>query len=329
MSAKKTSAGKSKVTGRSYLRVDYGVRPAKHIERLMMTEAFHRLGTFAPIDEYGYVGFGAIYFRDFQLMRKRLGITRLDNIEYATDRARFVFNQPFRDMRMHFDSSSNVLPTLNWRRRAIVWLDYDAKISDSMLVDLDVVCTEAMSGSLLAITVDAEAEDEAGLPMKLEDLELDAEWKDPRVTSLEGDGLADLSYSAIRRQVDRVIAVRNSDEKDASKHLTFGQSFHFRYADGARMLTVGGIIHSAADATKFKASGIDTLSCYRPGPKFLRISVPRLTYRERRQLDQALPAKDVDRFAARWKKKLSIPLEDARNYARFYRYFPTFVDADL
>ena len=62
----------------SYLKVDYNLRPAKQIERRMILDTFHNLGTVGfPIRDYKYVGFGSIYFVDFAMFHKLLGIRKL------------------------------------------------------------------------------------------------------------------------------------------------------------------------------------------------------------------------------------------------------------
>lgn len=59
----------------SYRIINYPLRPAKAIERRMLCAAFERLHPFQRIERYRYVGFGSIYFSDFQLLHRQLGIT--------------------------------------------------------------------------------------------------------------------------------------------------------------------------------------------------------------------------------------------------------------
>ncbi len=58
----------------SYEKIHYGLRPAKNIERKMMCECFWRLSAFHPVHNYRYIGFGSVYFSDFLLFHKVLGI---------------------------------------------------------------------------------------------------------------------------------------------------------------------------------------------------------------------------------------------------------------
>jgi len=65
----------------SYRIINYALRPAKAIERRMLCAAFERLHPFQRIQDYRYVGFGSIYFSDFQLLHRQLGITDMLSIE--------------------------------------------------------------------------------------------------------------------------------------------------------------------------------------------------------------------------------------------------------
>ena len=65
----------------SYRMVNYALRPAKAIERQMMGEALRRLHPFQRVEAYRYVGFGSIYFSDFQLVHRTLGLNSMISIE--------------------------------------------------------------------------------------------------------------------------------------------------------------------------------------------------------------------------------------------------------
>ena len=64
--------GRDELSG-SYNAIDYRLRPAKHAERAMLVEAAARL-RFSDLQNYRYVGFGSIYFSDFEIFHKVLGI---------------------------------------------------------------------------------------------------------------------------------------------------------------------------------------------------------------------------------------------------------------
>jgi hypothetical protein len=98
----------------SFRRIDYSLRPAKHAERRMLCDIFRRLRPFGRIEDYVYVGFGSVWFSDFALFHRALGIKRMISIEQAeTARDRIEANKPFQ-IPVIYNQSTNVLPTLDW-----------------------------------------------------------------------------------------------------------------------------------------------------------------------------------------------------------------------
>jgi len=72
----------------------------------------------------------------------------------------FEFNRPFRSIDLRFGKSNEILPQTGWDKRSIVWLDYDGRLDTNVLADVDTFCTRAVSGSLLAVSVNAETDKE-------------------------------------------------------------------------------------------------------------------------------------------------------------------------
>ncbi|GAH88114.1 unnamed protein product, partial [marine sediment metagenome] len=123
----------------------------------MFCEAFNRLSAFGRVDSYRYIGLGSIFFSDFSLFHKSLNFKNNINIEqHHGDIERFKLNRPYNCIDLKFGESNDILPTLDWDVKTIVWLDYDSPLSDSILADILFVCTHLQPGSLLIVTVDAE-----------------------------------------------------------------------------------------------------------------------------------------------------------------------------
>lgn len=61
--------------------VGYSLRPAKHVERRILCDAFRRRSKFASVESYQYVGFGSVWFSDFSLFHRQLGIGKMISIE--------------------------------------------------------------------------------------------------------------------------------------------------------------------------------------------------------------------------------------------------------
>src|SRR5256885_14055760 len=122
----------------SYKKVFYDVRPGKQIERRMLLDTFQLLsnGGFR-LSEYQYTGFGSIYFVDFVLFHKYLGITKLLSLEHdpaAEKRARF--NKPYDIIKLEIKSAFDAIPSLDRDLRNVLWLDYDFTLESSVLADV-------------------------------------------------------------------------------------------------------------------------------------------------------------------------------------------------
>ena len=323
----------------SYRIINYSVRPAKAIERRMLCAAFERLHAFQHIQDYRYIGFGSIYFSDFQLLHRELGITDMLSIEKdVSARGCFRFNRPYKCIRLKFAASSQVLPALNWGRRTIVWLDYDDRLNVNILGDIATVCFRATSGSLVVISVNAHPdaepskedrdihEKETGKPFDLSDYRLHIAKelvgeKLPAGTSgadLRGQGLAKVFREIIHNEIVEQLSIRNA-MLQPEERIYYRQLFHFRYKDGAQMVTVGGILYRRADEQTLTACDFDTLPFIRNGAEHCSIKAPCLTGKEIRHLNTQLPTNSPAKLRA-----AGVPLSDIQQYAEVYRYFPTF-----
>lgn len=311
----------------SYERINYRLRPAKHVERGMILEALQRLRVFAPLRQYRYVGFGSTYFADFILVHRVLGIKKMISIEQdEAKRARFTFNKPFRTVNLMFGHSTEVLPTLAWTTRSIIWLDYDGPLTSSVLADVDWVCSAAPPGSVLIVTVHAEPEpldpDDEGVRVRTLKKNIEAKNMPNGITA--DAHLADWGLAEVGRTViDSAIRAAVRDRSTSSATISYQQLFNFQYRDGARMSTVGGVLLGASERKDLSRCAFDDLSYIKGGEAACVIKVPLLTNREVRSLDRHLPA------TAAGTRVAMIPKRDREAYAEIYRFFPTFVDADF
>ncbi len=308
----------------SYKSVNYALRPAKNIERKMLCEVINRLEKFDRVYNYRYIGFGSTFFSDFSLFHKSLKITKNISIEREIqERARFEFNRPYRCIDLKFGDSNEILPKLQWNVKTIIWLDYDEPISQNILTDVEFVCANATSGSLLIVTVNAQPDD---FNKRVKSFKKRVgETKFPEGISeakLGGWGTAQISRRIINNEIEMSINIRNGGKASGTK-LKYKQLFNFQYADGAKMLTVGGILYDESQYALVEKCGFENIEFIRTGEQPYLIEVPSLTLKEIKYLDKLLPCDNVDEIAT-W-----IPKEDRQRYSKIYRYFPAFVDAEL
>jgi len=341
----------------SYERIDYTLRPAKAVERRMMCEAFQRLAAFAPLSAYRYVGLGSVYFHDFVLFHRSLGTEHMISIEKDEhNEERFRFNLPFGCIDLRMGLTTKVLGDIPWDRRLIVWLDYDGPLDRSVLTDVSTFCTQAVGGSVVIVTVNADPErrgdeqegpgprapddDEAAVPepeaegsqvepfsrlARLRARLRDAEKVpgDVAERDLGGWGTARVCHRILRNQIREVISHRNGGLAPP-RRLCYMQLFNFHYADGARMLTTGGLVYEEHQRETVQACRFASLPFVSDDDRPVLIRIPRLTHRERRHLDQWLPGK-----VPASKVPPCVDVDVVRQYAAIYKHFPNFAEVEL
>lgn len=314
----------------SYSKINYRLRPAKAVERKIICDSLRELSAFGDVATYRYIGFGSTYFSDFILFHKFLHIEDMISIEKDKHaKERFEYNKPFGCIQMKYGDSSDIISTLEWSKKSIVWLDYDSPLRQSILDDIDSLIGNLVPGSVLTVTVSAEPERSSNEDVKPDEYrmqKLKEEFSNENIPfnikpiDLTGKRLAKLYKRMIDNQLKQSIANFNSARSSKEK-IEYKQIFHFNYADGARMLTIGWLLfdkNSSAVVDKcqfnkhFNTKDIDT-------PYI--IEVPNLTNKEVQYLDSKMPSIDCDSI-----ERLCIPLKDIKNYAEIYKYFPSFVE---
>lgn len=320
---------------RSYEEVNYTLRPAKSIERKMLVETLRNLSDFDAVDSYRYVGFGSTYFSDFTLIHKALGISDMISVERDVDKEeRFKFNRPYNCIRIEFGNSNDVLPDLHWDKKTILWLDYDSKLDSNILSDVRIACSSAISGSALIVTVNANPQRFEGVSAReLAELRLQQLEKDVGANKVPGDvdgkNLKGWDEAIVHRRIINNEIAQTLSERNGGcakgEEMQYKQLFDFHYADGPKMLTTGGLLYKQEHQDTVGKCGFSRLDFVRlSGDEPYLIEVPSLTYREIQYLDAQLPLSDHTELEAK-----AIPRKHLRQYARVYKYFPNFAEADL
>ena len=308
----------------SYQKINYRLRPAKHVERKMIAECLRRLDRVSSLSHYRYLGFGSPFFTDFSLFHRTLGIADMVSIErMVEDQPRFEFNRPFECVGLEFGESSDILPELDWSARSIVWLDYDKKLSLGHLADVETVVGNAAPLSVLMVTVNA---DPGGYPeraKKLRDRLPHLVPIDATDDTLGGWGMAATYRSIINERISVTLRNRNHGMRPGAI-IHYSQLFNFHYQDGVPMLTVGGVLFDEGLRGQFSSCQFDDFEFVRWGDESCDISVPNLTPKEMRALNEMLPTATPSVI-----DQPGLTPDEIETYARVYRYFPAYVDADI
>jgi len=317
----------------SFRKINYSLRPAKHAERKMMGELFRRLAAFAPLEEYRYVGLGSVWFADFSLYHKALGIADMISIERATgNRARFEANRPF-NIQMKFMTTTLALPELDWTKRSIVWLDYDGVISTDILLDARLVGGSCRSGTIVAISVNCgradevnAAEDDPSGPTALdrfrETFGRERVANDITDDDLLGRRFAKLSRDMVLAEIEEAVALRNGQ---GNPQCFFDPIVSFSYKDDAPMTTIVGVFYDEPERERFDKCHFSELDFLRAGNELIDIQVPKLTIKELRYLENQLPLADGHNLQLEG----DIPEKEASAFEKLYRYLPNFATLEV
>ena len=304
----------------SFEKLNYLLRPAKQIQRRLLLESFQQLALDGfDLSSYRYLGFGSPYYVDFVLFHRTLGISSMLCIEREDIPRRMEFNKPFRFVDVRMQPVSEIIAELGSEGRLLVWLDYDEPLDGNKLDDIDGFCQRLNVGSILLVTV------RSGLQVKQRDALLDEAGeafsvfygRPVRAKLLQPANAAGFFEEVIRGRIDSTLQTRED--------VQFVQMFDFRYADGAQMLSVGGMICDAGTAEQLRAGRAMKGEWIRAdGRAPTEIKVPLLTVREKLWLEQRL-------HETLTVADLEFELEERHleDFKRHYRQYPSYTEVWL
>ena len=306
-------------------KVNYLIRPSKQVERKLIIEALHRLQTAYSIDNYQYVGMGSLFYVDFQMFHKYLGIKDMVSMEMEEEKInRFDFNKPYDFIELRPGISTDLLPALDWRKDMFIWLDYDSEISKMVVSDIQIICNRIKRGGILVITLDAKPERfetperDTSIPVNKNRLKTFKESLYPyHPFDMSEKDLSAKRLPSLLREI--VIGVIN-DELER-RQLKFFQVFSFKYKDTAPMYTIGGIFEE--DFANIEKSGLFNLDFISGNATIVHINLPIITPLEKICFDQLIP-----NIAGKLGESF-LTKEQLENYEKFYKHYPQYFEAFL
>jgi hypothetical protein len=292
----------------------------------MLLHAFHELRNLGyTISSYEYTGLGSIYFVDFALFHRYLGLTRMTSVEGDRDiEKRVKFNCPYKLIKVINDDMTAQIARLSPKRHHILWLDFDFILTEELLDAVHLAAMQLSVQSILLVTVDVEPpgrpedglkhwnpttwmrhyQQEAGMYF----------WRGISRKDFARDALPVTNARIIQAVIDQ--GLRERDEE-------FIGMFSFLYADGHRMLSVGGMIGTDEDRRRIRSLNQKELFFMRDNIKeqpFI-IRVPLVTRKERHYLDQKMPCRKS------WSpSSFEMKCDDIEDYRKIYRYYPAYTE---
>lgn len=337
--------------GQSFDRINYLLRPNKHIERKLIFDAFMRLGTRINLSAHRYIGFGSMWFGDFLLAHRLLDLRDMWSIELEENSDRANFNKPYGNIVIKPGRSSSVLKAVTddeWNKPCIAWLDYDGVLNRDVAFDVDTLMRKAAGPSIVLVTVNARR-DSYRLPIPGEpSLKIPAI---DTVSEIVGADCVPGSFGQLGKTAAGIsidVSENNFPEFLAESILNFmvhklaisGRYigdlpakfvplFNLSHVDGVCMVTVGGAIASSSDASTLSEAlpefaGIDPTT---QQPRHKKLDLVQLTVKEKMALDRVLPADEQGFTDLAKQAGIKLPEEQLQKYRECYRHFPVFAES--
>lgn len=303
--------------------VNYSLRPSKSIQRQIVFDGVRTLQAHLDLKRMVYVGLGSIWFTDFIMAHKLLGISDMVSIEHSkVGHSRAVFNAPYATVCVRHGHSSEILPTLyddeSLRGRPwMIWLDYDSNFDETLSADICSVIEKAPKNSVFLITFngnDSKYGHAGDRPCRLRQLFGDVVPDELSKCECMGDYMQETLANL-------AIDFMKSVAAEAARPVGFVPAFLVIYKDTVAMVTVGGLMPTREKVCIAESVVVGTNWKCRPAK---RIVAPHLTIREAVTLQSKLPReKGLSRPLV---QSLGFDLEDEqiKAFEKYYREYPAF-----
>lgn len=305
-------------------KINYSMRPSKAIERRMLLEVIKEVCIPANVDQYEYIGFGAAFFADFKLFHRTLGIKNMTSIEGSKKGVeRCKFNRPFRTIKIIEGRSNEVLPTFQWKRKSIIWLDYDKGLQNYMFDDTATCLSKVKPGSffILSMRRDFDVDTVEALSAKIGD-HCDSSLKNE---DLQPTNAAKTLHKLLNSKFQDIV-VNRSSALPPNEKLVFVQLFNYTYSDNAYMYTLGGILIKESELAAFRSLKLNTYHFVNRNPDAINISTPIVTQKEFVGLNALLPLNNRASFVTKARKYDFLDKNILEAFYNTYRYYLPYIE---
>lgn len=322
----------------------YHLRPNKVIDRGIFIELLNNINRERPVESYTYAGFGSYSFEDFRAIHNELHIKKMISIERDENTfLRQKFNKPIKCIRPRKQSSDLFVSTYDIKGNAIIWLDYEEPGElRSQVQEFETLLPKLREYDILRVTVNANPDElyssERGRGENLGTKEINVQRLKRLIDRVGSDYLphgvdaihtTESNLPLLYCEVFRLAVAR-------SMKSTVGTGFLplliLSYADTRhQMLTITGIILREIPKREFLRETKLQNWPYRARTweDVHAIRVPALTMAEKIYIDKRLPSNGVKRVHSGlgflFDEEPAVSIERVKEYAKFYKHYPTFV----
>lgn len=339
----------------SFERFDYLLRTNKHIERKLVFDVLVAASQRIGFSSHWYLGFGSMWFGDFRLAHRLLGIDQLTSMELTDYAARAKFNRPFAGVTVEAGESGEVLTRLSaetWGKPVIAWLDYDGYLNGDVVGDINLLLGRAQPNSVVIITVNGargtyrvrkpggqtgRGETSVGVVESFLGAKSIPLKYDPQPNG--AGAFSDVSEAMFPQFLTEAISnymehqVLTSAREVDGNRLTFLPLYQLHHRDGADMVTVGGTVVTETDAEHWRKCLCrnSILSDVNGNASYCRLDLIPVTVKEKIALDSCLPdnGNGDELFASAQAAGLALSPDEISKYKKFYRHFPVFVETSM
>lgn len=253
----------------SFERIDYQLRYNKHIERKLVFDVLAYIRQMIGIEQHQYLGFGSMWFADFRLAHRLLGMNQMISMEKEQHADRAKFNSPYYSIEVKGGMSSDSLKAIDWSKPVIAWLDYDGTLDSDAAADLKQILQNCLADSVVIVTLNANrdsyrtrgvngprARKQTALgqvesmlvpgvvPARFEPVNTGVGHGDVKEEDFP-EFLADSVLAYMTHLVNRG-GGQITDETSTPETATFLPLFNLCHKDGVDMITVGGAVTAGA-----------------------------------------------------------------------------------
>jgi hypothetical protein len=309
----------------SFDAVNYAIRPNKAVERKIVFSALAKVSRIVDLSAYRYIGLGSLWFVDFLMAHKILGVKSMVSIEASKiGFQRAEFNRPLACIDVIEGVSTAVLQELDLKQSAsLVWFDYDSSIGGPVLQDIELLAPRCAANSIIILTVNAKKDQLPKRNAQGEEISEETSLRqiagDLLPDPLERNRLQPINYPKLICEILGT-ALQNATTESGRKE-SFVKLFDIVYSDATPMSTVGGIIAADDKAEAFRQLVAE------PdwgGIVDKPIAIPPLTMKEKMALDRLMPSEASPTDLQMTDIGFQLRRDQIDAYHRHYLHYPMF-----
>ena len=315
---------------------NYSLRLNKDIERKLIARNLSALKKYSYVfDDYLYVGFWSIYFMDFKLFHKILGINNMLSFEKG-DSSRPQFNNPYDFIKIEEgDFSDRYNSVVDFNKKIFFRLDYECSLSNDIIKDIDNIVRSKITkwGTILSLSLHCQ------LPLNDEKKEEyinkfreEWSWYLTRKKNSQGkEELPKFKHVTQENLAQKYIEILEGKVKDClrGRELDYIILYEYNYRDWSKMFTIWFLLDSWEKIAELKRNFWSV--------EMVEIDAPVLTLKEKvafnvnlNRIQKILTGRSQNKDV-KISKKLGYHLKnrEVKAYLKYYKEYPHFTEVTI